>query len=425
MRLMFYSALKVLAISAIALGNSHSTIAALKLQVYAQTAESPPLSLTNMPTEKLCILSAEHSSNIQKVASELKRRRLSRSVCDGVSILHDYNHFSKKQYLEEKKKKEAQYALIGDKKKLGSAHSAELCILVNSGFLQLSQNSDLISELSRRELSPAQCELAIVERQASLCHMISEIDSSMTFLEIEKTKNKNREILKELDLYDANEKTCEKLEQENIIPNYISRKTEETFNIDRLQIRTVIETENPSCSSGTINKVYLSGVIGPDSSFAMQRILKKMLPCKDASGEIIVPTLVSLKSGGGILDHGYQLGLTLRSMKAATIVESDNICASSCAVAFLGGKSRRVEDGGTILLHAPYFSGKNEYDSRDVNCEVGDVPLNELESYYKKMTDDETGARLFDRTLWYCSSEDGWVITGGAAAKLYGISTHL
>jgi hypothetical protein len=50
--------------------------------------------------------------------------------------------------------------------------------------------------------------------------------------------------------------------------------------------------------------------------------------------------------------------------------------------------------------------------------------LEELERYYISMTDKEIGERLFERTMWYCSASDGWVITGGAAAELYGIATE-
>jgi len=45
-------------------------------------------------------------------------------------------------------------------------------------------------------------------------------------------------------------------------------------------------------------------------------------------------------------------------------------------------------------------------------------------NFYVAMTDKEVGERLFERTLWYCSAEDGWVVTGGSAAELYGIATE-
>ena len=79
---------------------------------------------------------------------------------------------------------------------------------------------------------------------------------------------------------------------------------------------------------------------------------------------------------------------------------------------------------GQIMFHAPYFSGKNEYGEKDIDCDVGEESLDELKDYYISMTDKETGERLFERTMWYCSAKDGWVVTGGAAAELYGIATE-
>ena len=79
---------------------------------------------------------------------------------------------------------------------------------------------------------------------------------------------------------------------------------------------------------------------------------------------------------------------------------------------------------GQIMFHAPYFSGKNEYGEKDIDCNVGEESLNESKDYYISMTDKETGERLFERTMWYCSADDGWVVTGGAAAELYGIATE-
>jgi hypothetical protein len=41
------------------------------------------------------------------------------------------------------------------------------------------------------------------------------------------------------------------------------------------------------------------------------------------------------------------------------------------------------------------------------------------------MTGDEEGQRLMDRTLSYCSADDGWVLKGSNAAELFGIATKL
>ena len=77
-----------------------------------------------------------------------------------------------------------------------------------------------------------------------------------------------------------------------------------------------------------------------------------------------------------------------------------------------------------IMFHAPYFTGENVYGKRDISCEVGEEALANLNAYYQEMTDAETGDRLFERTMWYCSAEDGWVVKGGSAAELFGIATE-
>ena len=37
---------------------------------------------------------------------------------------------------------------------------------------------------------------------------------------------------------------------------------------------------------------------------------------------------------------------------------------------------------GQIMFHAPYFSGKNEYGEKDIDCDVGEESLAELKDYY-------------------------------------------
>jgi hypothetical protein len=137
-----------------------------------------------------------------------------------------------------------------------------------------------------------------------------------------------------------------------------------------------------------------------------------------------MPVTVSLQSGGGLLNDGYAMGRTFREAAVTTVVEDGQGCASSCAVALLGGTKRLVEDDGVVMYHAPYFSGENVYGKRDIDCDVGEEALNELNAYYREMTDTETGDRLFERTMWYCSAEDGWVVRGGSAAELFGIATE-
>ena len=194
------------------------------------------------------------------------------------------------------------------------------------------------------------------------------------------------------------------------------------YNVDKLRV-TTLSREQKTCMEGDVHKISLEGQISPDSSFAIERLLDRLKPCLTGSGAFLRP-IISMKSGGGLLKDGYALGKTLRKNQVKAVIEDGAICASSCAVAFLGASQRVVEDQGQVMFHAPYFSGKNWYGQRDINCDVGDDALDDLLNYYKSMTGAETGERLFERTMWYCSAEDGWVVTGGAAAELYGIATE-
>lgn len=56
--------------------------------------------------------------------------------------------------------------------------------------------------------------------------------------------------------------------------------------------------------------------------------------------------------------------------------------------------NRIIEDEGVILFYAPYYRGQNEFASARVDCDVGDLALNELLDYYQTITDEETGSCL-------------------------------
>lgn len=203
------------------------------------------------------------------------------------------------------------------------------------------------------------------------------------------------------------------------------------YKIDSLEITHLRPRKKESvCEHGHQNKLIINGTIGPDSSFAVERLLEQITPCVDKSGKIIHPIKVSLKSKGGLLKDGYSLGRTLRKFNATTIIKNDRImkndalCASSCAVAFLGGTKRSLEDNAKILFHAPYLKNNSYQMEPSIYCTKDKTLLDELEAYYIEMIGVNDGKRIFDRTMWYCSTEDGWVVTGGNAAKLYGIATQ-
>ena len=143
----------------------------------------------------------------------------------------------------------------------------------------------------------------------------------------------------------------------------------ETYNIDRLKIETNVRTAG--CETGSKMQMSLTGMIGPDSSFAMDKLLRQLSPCRDEGGNLVGKIELNLNSGGGLLKDGYKLGNTLKQFNVRATIKNDSICASSCAVAFLGAADRVLEDSGKIMFHAPYFSGKNEYGKRTLIATLG------------------------------------------------------
>jgi osmotically-inducible protein OsmY/ATP-dependent protease ClpP protease subunit len=196
------------------------------------------------------------------------------------------------------------------------------------------------------------------------------------------------------------------------------------YNIDRLKV-TVSVNRKIACDQGYAYYIDLQGEIGADSSFAIAKIMENLGACQLFVSNI-QPTkhvTVALSSGGGRLSDGYLLGRLFRAEQVHTIIAQGAICASSCAVAFLGGVERALVSDAQIMFHSPYFIEPASQTNKRVNCDVGDNALKELFDYYVDMVGVERGARLFDRTMRYCSSNDGWLLTGNPAALLYGIST--
>ena len=389
------------------------TLWMLILPVQANELATVDFSVFN--TRDLCVLMDEHSSNVIPVQKEMARRNLSLyENCAGIKAPQSYNHLNRAEYLAQaqfnRRLRQAEEYRVAE---MPLMDSAELCSIYQHNTY--APSAALMTELSSRNLSPSQCEDIVRQELAEICQGFSVTNKEMTFSEIKRVEDRNAESSSALANYGKTQSYCEKNTQASV--------STEVYNIDALRITTT-SVLSQKCSSGAIQSLLIEGQIGPDSSFAVDRLMQRLPECRGADGEKLQPLTVSLASGGGFLNHGYLLGKTLRQSGAVSRVESGTMCASSCAVAFLGGTKRIVEEDAVIMYHAPYFTGENAYGKRDINCQVGQEALDELKEYYREMTDAETGDRLFERTMWYCSAEDGWVVKGGSAAELFGIATE-
>ena len=173
---------------------------------------------------------------------------------------------------------------------------------------------------------------------------------------------------------------------------------------------------NNICVSGYSEHLEIAGEIGPDSTAAIVRLLPKMHKCETSEGTWIV-NAVYLSSGGGYLSDGYALGKLFRKYQVQTIITGGQQCASSCAIAFLGGKFRNMFYDAQLLFHAPFLTNGITIDCSDRGQVAG------LEEYFKSSLGNKNGQFLLERTMSYCSALDGWILNADGA-KLFGITTE-
>jgi hypothetical protein len=201
-------------------------------------------------------------------------------------------------------------------------------------------------------------------------------------------------------------------------------ETVRDYFIDGLEV-THSQKQFSDCAEGGDFSISIDGDIGPDSSFALEELLKGSPNCIDHEGALVSRTTVTLSSAGGLIEDGYKMGQLFRANGVHTKINDNLLCASSCAVAYLGGVDRTMSEDAVIMFHSPYFLELNARGERVPNCDVGSESSAKLLSYYQEMTGDVVGQRLMDRTLSYCSADDGWVLRGANAAELFGVATKI
>jgi hypothetical protein len=184
--------------------------------------------------------------------------------------------------------------------------------------------------------------------------------------------------------------------------------------VNSLKVRHVSLTST-LCKSGRKEHIEISGPIGPDSSEVVERVLQKLDKCvrTDVAG-YFSPT-VFINSSGGLLKDGYKLGQIFKSFEVQIVINKNQVCASSCAIAFLGGKFRTMIDDGKLIFHAPYIPNGSS-----IQC-ASKLESQEMKGFFNNFLGSKDGDFLFDRTMSFCSRSDGWTINADAA-KLFGIT---
>jgi ATP-dependent protease ClpP protease subunit len=166
--------------------------------------------------------------------------------------------------------------------------------------------------------------------------------------------------------------------------------------------------------------IDVNGVINSDTAFIIGNMLKRISETMECSPRKQTPVpMVFLNSNGGSVYDGFEIGNLFNQYRVHAVVlgwdGGYSTCASSCAIAFLGAPYRSMD--GRMVFHAPYTYVGN---SRQINCKNTAVN-DDLKGYYRHFLGNENGDRLYDRTMRYCSTDDGWTVNEDAAL-MYGIA---
>ncbi len=120
-----------------------------------------------------------------------------------------------------------------------------------------------------------------------------------------------------------------------------------------------------------------------------------------------------LYSGGGNLNEGVKLGELFRQHSQYVVVPDGASCVSACTVAFLGGRLREVQAGGSYKVHA--YSGVMQMDLDDAKDYLGPDAEFALDSFVRREARGgrEWAARLFG----YAQRMIGGQFDGPAVAR--------
>ena len=121
-----------------------------------------------------------------------------------------------------------------------------------------------------------------------------------------------------------------------------------------------LEFKRHSADSAGLNAIAATGRIEAGDSEKLRRYLKT-LPGKPN-------TAIYLSSPGGSLIEGLKLGYLFKEMRIKTVVEGDrpnNLCASACALAFLGGHDSqgrpwRSSTTSSLLGYHQFYCGDGQ-----------------------------------------------------------------
>lgn len=107
--------------------------------------------------------------------------------------------------------------------------------------------------------------------------------------------------------------------------------------------------------SGTVLRlITITGNITSSDVQAYKSLRKSFKTNDNSLNNSRFDLIVSLNSNGGDVNAAIELGELFRADEAATYVDSNEHCYSSCVFLLAAGVERRVKDNASIGIHRPY-----------------------------------------------------------------------
>jgi len=174
------------------------------------------------------------------------------------------------------------------------------------------------------------------------------------------------------------------------------------------------------CASGYIDYLEFDGSINTEAIEAFQAIFLEAQGCKARDGRALYP-FVYLNSSFGEYKDGYALGELFRRFNIQTIVAQGQVCRGACAVAFLGGKLRKIQDRGTVVFGFSKAKGVGmgggAGTATGIGIDCGRASEQVLmRAYLQKFLELAAADRLYFNLLNYCTQADGLSLTAETAA---------
>lgn len=175
------------------------------------------------------------------------------------------------------------------------------------------------------------------------------------------------------------------------------------------QITFAMEISKHANDYKKLNAIQLTGLIENGDTFRLKSYISELENRKNIA--------VYLDSDGGALIEGMKLGRFFRERQIKTVIEENKLCASACALAFLGGFNKntglawRTKTSNSGLgFHTFYndFTGGEVFSAEETSILVrmSQLIILEIITYFEEM---RVSTKLLKKTLSTDNDEMYWV----------------